>query len=179
MELNKKDGSQGISHPETYIRAIALADWAKDREDADARLPELVEGDHRLELLDLLAQQRLTKLTRAVIGSFLTADWAQSEEVEAHARAFFPDFERGSGPPDDALDPLEKASGNERDYLASVLLDFAAADPDLEDEPLLDALAFAEKHGLRAEIEPRVVKDLGVPKKKLVQLQKAAEETGP
>ena len=177
LDLNKKDGSQGISHPETYIRAIALADWAKDKEAADARLPELVEGDDRLERLDLLAQRKLTDLTRAMIQQFLTADWAQSEEVEAHARAFFPDFDTTLIPPDDmALTALSEASDDVKDYLASVLLDFAAADPDLEDEPLLKAMEFARKHELENQISPRITKDLGVPKKKLTALHKAIAE---
>lgn len=177
LDLNKKDGAQGASHPETYIRAIALADWAADKATADARLPELVEGDDRLERLDLLAQRKLTDLTRVMIQQFLTADWAQSEEIEAHARAFFPDFDSTLPPPDDtALAPLSKASNDVKDYMASVLLDFAAADPDLEDEPLLKAMAFAKKHGLEDAITPRINKDLGVPKKKLTALHKIFAE---
>ena len=177
LNLNKKDGSQGVSHPETYIRAIALADWAKDNVTADARLPELVEGDDRLERLDLLAQRKLTDLTRAMIQQFLSADWAQSEELEAHARAFFPDFDSTLIPPDDTeLNALAEASDDVKDYMASVLLDFAAADPDLEDEPLLRAMAFASKHGLDDAIAPRITKDLGVPKKKLATLHEAVAE---
>ena len=55
-------------------------------------------------------------------------------------------------------------------------LDFAAADPDLEDEPLLEAMQFADKYGLSDAITPRITKDLGVPKKKLVSLRKALVE---
>lgn len=177
LDLNRKDGSQGGSHPETYIRAIALADWAKDKEAADARLPELVEGDDRLERLDLLAQRRLTDLTRAMIQQFLTADWFQSEEIEAHARAYFPDFETTLIQPEDtALNVLSGVSDDVKGYMASVLLDFAAADPDLEDAPLLKAMEFASKYGLEDAITPRIIKDLGVPKKKLATLHKAAAE---
>lgn len=177
LDLNKKDGSQGGTHPETYIRAIALADWAKDKEAADARLPKLVEGDDRLERLDLLAQRKLTDLTRLMIQKFLSADWAQSEEIEAHARAYFPDFDRTTIPSEDTdLSRLTEASEDVKDYMASVLLDFAAADPDLEDEPLLEAMQFADKYGLSDAITPRIIKDLGVPKKKLVSLRKALVE---
>lgn len=177
LDLNKKDGSQGGTHPETYIRAIALADWAKDKETADARLPKLVEGDDRLERLDLLAQRKLTDLTRLMIQKFLSADWAQSEEIEAHARAYFPDFDRTTIPSEDTdLSRLTEASEDVKDYMASVLLDFAAADPDLEDEPLLEAMQFADKYGLSDAITPRIIKDLGVPKKKLASLRKALVE---
>ncbi|WP_122075591.1 M48 family metalloprotease [Pseudophaeobacter sp. EL27] len=177
LDLSKKDGSQGGSHPETYIRAIALADWAKDKETADARLPKLVEGDDQLERLDLLAQRKLTDLTRLTIQKLLSADWAQSEEIEAHARAYFPDFDRTMIPSDDTeLSRLPEASDDVKDYMASVLLDFAAADPDLEDEPLLEAMQFADKYGLSDAITPRITKDLGVPKKKLVSLRKALVE---
>lgn len=177
LDLNKKDGSQGGTHPETYIRAIALADWAKDKEAADARLPKLVEGDDRLERLDLLAQRKLTDLTRLMIQKFLSADWAQSEEIEAHARAYFPDFDRTTIPSEDTdLSRLTEASEDVKDYMASVLLDFAAADPDLEDEPLLEAMQFADKYGLSDAITPRIIKDLGVPKKKLASLRKALVE---
>lgn len=177
LDLNKKDGSSGVSHPETYIRAIALADWARDKEAADVRLPELVEGDVRLERLDLLAQRKLTDLTRAMIQQFLAADWVKSEEVEAHARAFFPDLDITLRPPEDmALTALSETSDDVRDYLASVLLDFAAADPDLEDEPLLKAMEFARQYGLEDAITPRITQDLGVPPKKLAALQKAIKE---
>lgn len=177
LDLNKKDGSHGASHPETYIRAIALADWAKDKEAADARLPELVEGDDRLERLDLLAQRKLTDLTRAMMQQFLNADWARSEEIEAHARAFFPNFDQTARLGQDvALTALSEVSDDVKDYMASVLLDFAAADPDLEDEPLLKAIQFASKHGLEDAITPRITKDLGVAPKKLTALRKAVRE---
>jgi len=179
LDLNKKDGSQGGSHPETYIRALALADWAEDQAQADVRLPDLVEGDTRLEKLDLLEQHRLSDLTRNVIEQFLQPQWAKSEEVEAHARAFFPNFERKETLPEAPLEALSKESGEVKDYLASVLLDFAAADPDLEDEPLKDALVFAKGLGLLEAMEPLVVKDLGVAKKTLTQLLKAVDEVAP
>ncbi|MEO9516398.1 MAG: M48 family metalloprotease [Paracoccaceae bacterium] len=177
LDLNKKGGAHGMSHPETYIRAIALADWAKDKEAADAHLPELVEGDDRLEQLDLLAQRRLTDLTRAMIQQFLTADWAQSEEIGAHARAYFPNFDTTLTPLEDTvLNVLSEVSDDVKGYMASVLLDFAAADPDLEDEPLLKAIEFARKYGLEDAITPRITKDLGVPKKKLTTLHTALAE---
>ena len=176
LDLNKKDGSQGGSHPETYIRALALADWVDNQEKADLRLPELVEGDTRLEKLDLLEQHRLTELTRKVIEQFLTLEWADSEEVEAHARSFFPGFERKKTVLENPLNALTEESSEVQDYLASILLDFAAADPDLEDEPLKDAIVFGKRLGLLKAMEPRIIKDLGVPKKTLSQLIKSAEE---
>jgi hypothetical protein len=176
LDLNKKDGSHGVSHPETYIRALALADWADNQEKADLRLPELLEGDTRLERLDLLEQHRLTELTRKVIEQFLSLEWASSEEVEAHARSFFPGFERQATVTENPLTTVSDENSEVQDYLASILLDFAAADPDLEDEPLKDAIVFGKRLGLLKAMEPRIVKDLGVAKKTLSQLIKSAEE---
>lgn len=177
LEMNQKDGSKGYSHPETYIRAIALDEWSKDPKTADANLRELVEGSTRLERLDLLGQVRLNDLTRELLGNFLQAEWASSDDIQAHAKAYFPDFETPSTLIE--ITKLEQESDDVKDYIASVLLDFVAADPELEDEPLLSALHFADEHGLTTQIDQRVVKDLGVPKKKLAALRKASPEATP
>lgn len=177
MEMNQRDGAKGYSHPETYIRAIALDEWSKDPEKSNANLRELVEGSTRLERLDLLGQLKLNDLTQELLGNFLQEEWASADDIQAHAKAYFPDFEPPLSPTE--MLNLAQQSDDVKDYFASVLLDFAAADPDLEDEPLLSALRFADEHGLTTQIDKRVVKDLGVPKKKLSALRKASTEVKP
>lgn len=173
VELNNDQGSKGYTHPETYIRAIALDNWAKEGTIADDALRHLVEGERRVDRLDLLAQQKLQELTRAVIQTFLQPEWGQSDDLVAHAAGYFPNYDSNDLVQDGALQGLSEASEDVKDYLASVILDFAVIDPELEDLPLMAALSFTKEHGFMEQFEKAVVKDLGITKKKLAALHKA------
>lgn len=178
LALSEEKGSEGVSHPEPYIRAIALDDWATDATAADKSLPVLVEGPVRVDTLDLQGQREVTDLTKRVIAAFLTCEWGMSDDVQAHATSYFPGFEREIPDTPDPLEPLKEASPDVKDYIVSVLLDFATADPDLEDIPLRDAIRFAQKHDLDDEMEKRITKDLKVSKEKQIILRDATAEVG-
>ena len=173
LELNDKAGAEGATHPETYIRAIALDDWARNPDTADDKLATLVEGAAKVDRLDLLAQEDLTGLTRLMLSHVLCADWARAEAVEAHAKAYFPDLGTPVRHPWEALEPLGAQSEDLRDYLAAVLLDFIAVDPELEDAPLVDLLGFARAYGLGEALEKRLKSDLGVTAKHMKKLEDA------
>ena len=84
--------SQGLSHPETFIRARALAIWVDRGIEAEAEIQEMIEGGAGWDSLDLVGQERLTKLTRRMLQQMLRPEWFQTPAVLAHAKAFFPDF---------------------------------------------------------------------------------------
>jgi hypothetical protein len=170
--------TDGITHPETFIRAHALQLWADDPQQVDAALESIIEGPLAIGKLDLVRQQRVSLLTRGLLEHFLAPRWMQTETILAHAKQFFEDFEP-SKTPGKCLEELKTAiaAGDDqfRDYFCYVLLDFATSDPDLEESPLAAALLLVG----RLEIEERFVaivgKELRISKRQFEAVQKNAQ----
>lgn len=172
LEMTDGHGSEGFTHPETYIRAIALSDWAEDPATADEKLIELVEGKAKLERLDLLRQETFSETTRKLITHILAADWAEeSEMLGAHARTFFPDFERKSEAEEAPKDDIAKMDDSLRDYFAFVLADFATVDPDLDDTPLMAAFDISAAWGLEEAFDKIAAKDLKLKAKDVAKIR--------
>lgn len=163
--------TRGTSHPEVFVRARALRLWTEREPEADDWLASALEGPLDLATLDLLGQQRAEALTRETIAQLLQRPFLQSESLLAHARRFFPNFT----PPTGALPPPVPVPAGVRDYLASVLVDFVAADADLDDVTLAAALGLAEAMGCAEQLEQRVVKDMRFPKRSLTRVKRDAE----
>lgn len=162
--------TRGTSHPEVFVRARAMRLWTERQHDAEDWLATALEGPLDLGTLDMLGQQRVGALTRGVIAQLLQHAYLQSEPLLAHARRFFPDF----APPASAMPPPEPVPAGLHDYLASVLVDFVAADPELDDVTLAAALGLADALGCAEPLEQRVVKDLRFPKRSLTRVKRDA-----
>ncbi|MGJ7563375.1 SprT-like domain-containing protein [Variovorax sp. GB1R11] len=162
--------TRGTSHPEVFVRARAMRLWTERQHDAEDWLATALEGPLDLGTLDMLGQQRVGALTRGAIAQLLQRAYLQSEPLLAHARRFFPDF----APPASAMPPPEPVPAGLHDYLASVLVDFVAADPELDDVTLAAALGLAEALGCAEPLEQRVVKDLRFPKRSLTRVKRDA-----
>jgi hypothetical protein len=162
--------TRGTSHPEVFVRARALRLWTERQPDADAWLAGALEGPLDIATLDLLGQQRADALTRETIAQLLQRPFLQSESLLAHARRFFPNF----APPANPMPPPGPVPAGMHDYLASVLVDFVAADPDLDDITLAAALGLADAIGCAAQLEERVVKDMRFPKRSLTRVKRDA-----
>lgn len=177
LELNKGDGTGGFSHPETYVRAIALSDWAGDAQTADEKLPALVEGFAKLERLDLLRQQEMSDLTRILIDEFLKPEWGDAEILEAHARTFYPEYKRPVAPAEKTLDedhPLKQIADFDdsmKEYFAYILADFATIEPELEDTPLMAAFDFSALWGLADVFDKIATDDLKLKAKKVKDIR--------
>jgi hypothetical protein len=163
--------TRGVSHPEVFVRARALRLWTERQHDAQDWLATALEGPLALDTLDMLGQQRVSALTRGAIAQLLQRPFLQSEPLLAHARRFFPDFV----PPPSAMPPPEAVPAGLHGYLASVLVDFVAADPELDDVTLAAALGLADALGCAEPFEQRVVKDLRFPKRSLTRVKREAE----
>jgi hypothetical protein len=167
--------SAGESHPEAFVRAHGLALWVEGADGADERLAALIEGPLALDTLDLPGQQRLTSLTRRVLAQLLAPRCLRSPALLAQARRFFPDFEAaGAGSSDAALDAEVAASGGTHEYLAWLLLDFAAGDRELDDVPLAAALQLAHRLGIGESFEPLAQRQLGLARRSLTRLKQEA-----
>jgi len=56
--------SRSITHPEIFIQARSVKLWSEKDEAAEMKIAQMIEGPAELDNLDLLAQQRIAKLTR-------------------------------------------------------------------------------------------------------------------
>ncbi|MFM2089780.1 MAG: hypothetical protein RLZZ127_269 [Planctomycetota bacterium] len=174
------DRSQGTTHPECFIRAVALDDHRQHQLDADARIERLLTGPLDPAALDVLGQQTCTAITRDVIATLLAPAWMRTERTLAHARMFFPDAPPGPAPA--AIPALVEAAPGLRDYVCHVVLDFVAADGELGEAALARGLAVADGWGWAdrlAELAGRELKwkakDLTRIRRELPALQAAAE----
>jgi hypothetical protein len=153
--LSKKNvTARGQTHPETFIRARAIALFHERGEQADEEIARMVQGERSMDSLDLLDQRAVTETTRALLSGLLEPEWFRSDAVLGHARAFFPeaaDLPRGE------LDP-RTFHASVQEYLAYVLLDFAVVDESLGEGALAHVLQYAESLGL-AETFERVARD--------------------
>src|SRR5206468_8641600 len=88
--------TDGVSHPEAFIRARALDLWQKQQGGAAAQISAMIEGAAALEELDLVGQKRITAATRQLLECLLRPKWFQTPATLGHARLFFADFQPAS-----------------------------------------------------------------------------------
>ena len=156
----EKSGSQGLSHPELYIRAKAIANRdALDAQGFEGSLVPLIEGPLDIESLDILSQESLQDLTRSLIDCFARPEANRTEAVMAHARHFFPKYR---WPAKSAISTivLPDTTSETRDYLAYVLLDLAHCDQAHAEDALGTALVVARQCGLDAAFRKVARKEL-------------------
>jgi hypothetical protein len=170
-----KASTRELTHPEAFIRARALKLWADQGEEAETEIARMIEGTPALDDLDLAAQQRLTDLTRRVIGRVLARPALRSDTLTAHARLFFDDLAPADPawpePPD-----LTAEDASVQSYFCHLLLDFAAADPRLEDVPLAAAILESRALGLEERFLSIAGRELKLKKKQLEKLKGEAEQ---
>ena len=168
--------TSGLSHPETFIRARALALWSQNGSACNDAITAMMEGAAELDELDLLGQQRWTEVTRRVLEQLLRPKWFQTPATMGHARSFFDDFQPAASAANVVLPGPAKLEPKLRQYLAYVLLDFVAADPDLEDLPLAAALQLAGALGVLDLLEKLVLKELKWKAREVKRVKEQAAE---
>jgi Zn-dependent protease with chaperone function len=191
------------THQENFIRTRALRLWNEQGEAATAAITRMIEGLPDLDRLDLFSRQELSDLTREFLQEYLRPGWIRSTLVTALERQYFPDespFE-GTGDIRSASAVFEQDRNTDahvvrqssqlqeaiaglhpdiRTYLGYVLLDFALADPSLEDMPAGRAFEFAAEMQLSDVYDAICKKELQLNDKKWLQhkqkVQKAYAE---
>jgi hypothetical protein len=168
--------TEGLSHPETFIRARALALWQEQRKNAAGPISEMIEGAAALDALDLIGQARLSSATRRLLEHLLRPKWFQTPAVLGHAKLFFGDFQ--PAPPNSpfAPDGLNFADAKLREYVCYVLLDFAKADPDLDEMPLAAALELSRQLELDTQFEKLAAKELKMKVRDVRRIREQAAE---
>ena len=168
--------TEGLSHPEAFIRARALALWQEQRDDAAALIADMIEGAAALEELDLIGQRRLASATRRLLDCLLRPKWFQTPAVLGHAKLFFDDFLPGTGNSAVRVDGLKVGDARLREYLCYVLLDFVTVDPDLDNLPLAAALELSRQLELDAQFEKLAAKELKLKVRDVRKLKETAAE---
>lgn len=160
--------TDGLTHPECFIRTRAIQLWANRDPQVDLRVAEMIEGPTTFAELDWCAQKRVSNWTRRLIDHFLAHRWVRTPPVLAHARAFFPDYEPSDElPQTGGLKELTTEDSGLRDYFCYVLLDLVAADRDLEEYPLAAALSLADQFGCADRLAEIMLKELRMRKRDL------------
>lgn len=168
--------TEGLSHPEAFIRARALALWQGQPDGSSPLIAEMIEGAVALDELDLIGQSRLARRTRQLLEYLLQPKWFQTPAVLGHARLFFDDFQPAPNRNLASLALLKTNDAKLGEYLGYVLLDFATADPELEDMPLAAALELSQALGLDPEFEKLAAKELRMKVRDVRRLKEQAAE---
>jgi hypothetical protein len=167
--------TEGLTHPETFIRARALKLWADAGHDAHPEIVRMIEGRADLGRLSLVGQKRVSDLTRRILLHFLEPTWLRTEPLLAHARLFFQDLDPAPGSDLDtgALKvELEAAADSVRRYTCYVLLDLATVDRAMEQAPLAAAVRLTEELGVADTFLALAGEELELPKRTLARLKK-------
>lgn len=170
----KDTSSRGLTHPEEFIRAWALAHWHGGGE--PQQLTTIVDGPWELETLDLVQQVSLTDATRRLIAAALAPPFMRSEATLAHARRFFP--EAGFDGPQSSLQGLPRGGGSLDEYYAYLLLDLALADADLEDRGLAHVAELGRRLGLEEVLPKLARKELRLSAASWAELERRGAELG-
>ncbi len=173
---NDNTTTEGVSHPEAFVRARSLALWQSQRENAAADIARMIEGATTLEELDLLGQRRLTSTTRQFLETLLRPKWFQTPATLGHAKLFFSDFRPANGTAPVSGPELKFSDARLREYLCYLLLDFVKADPELEDMPLAAALEFSRQLELDSQFEKLAARELKMKARDVKRIKEQAAE---
>ncbi len=153
--------SQGVTHPEAYLRARAVQLWWSGDPDLSHWLEKHLHGPLSIEALDLLGQARLTQMTRAFLARFMAELGEGSDEITTQLRAMFPDFGRQEEVPLDLTEiGVERIDDATRDYFIALMFDLAMADADAADATMLAAAKIAAEIGATERFSGALRRDL-------------------
>ena len=177
-EIFAKDNvaTEGLSHPEAFIRARALSLWQEQRNAAHPHIAKMIEGAESLNSLDLIGQARMVQHTRRLLEYFLQPKWFQTSAVLGHARLFFNDFSPAATRDASVLEAFKSGDTKLREYLSYVLLDFVTADPELDETPLAAALELSRQLEVDAQFEKLAAKELKLKVRDVRKLKEQAAE---
>uniref|UniRef100_A0A809EE90 Hydrolase n=1 Tax=Ralstonia solanacearum TaxID=305 RepID=A0A809EE90_RALSL len=167
IESREAGATAAHSHPETFVRARALALWWDGAADLDQWIAARLHGPLALEWLDLPGQLRLQALTRGFLAHVLADTQLGSDPVLAQVRMLFPDW-RDDEPQASVEDLAAVATDDSvRGYLNALMIDLALADPDQREAALLRAGQVAQALGSLEALQTNLRRDAGFTKREL------------
>ncbi|WP_165871460.1 M48 family metalloprotease [Flaviaesturariibacter flavus] len=165
--------TSGLSHPENFIRARALALWQTKGQGAEPEIQKMIEGHAGIDELDLFKQLHISEITRKTILCVLGEERLRTPPVLALAAQYF-----GKLQVDEVVDPVILGQATEllhaslKDYLAYVLYDFATADKEVEELGLGRSFQLADDLKIQEAFSAAVKKEQKLTDKKVATLRK-------
>lgn len=164
--------TDNYTHPESYIRSLALAYQAEKNEESIAKISLLIEGKPDIDKLDVFMQQTLQNQTKSVVQLILKPSWMQTETIMNLSKQYFtdfyikPDFDMA-----DLLSYVEEITDSIKNYFSYILLDFAMVDTELEGASLGHTFEIAELLNINDIYEKTVRKELKLTVKSFKSMQ--------
>jgi hypothetical protein len=128
--------SQGISHPEVYLRAQAVDKWWRGEAGTDAWIADRLSGPLSFTKLDLLRQVELTELTEKYFRFVTSNPTLRTVAVITEIKHIFPNWQEEG----DVLSAQEMQNlvldNSVREYFAALTFDLAMADSDVREDIL-------------------------------------------
>jgi len=166
--------TQGLTHPETFIRARALALWQEEPKSAAAEITRMIEGVTSFDQLDVIGQARLAAATQTLLQRLLQPKWFQTPPVLGHAKNFFDGFAPVGAAAPEVPHLLKADDAKLRDYLCYLLMDFVTVDPELDQMPLAAALEMSRELEIETQFDKVVTKELSIKARELKKLKERA-----
>ncbi len=166
--------SQGLTHPELFIRARALQLFAAQGPGCEAAVSGLVKSGQDLDGLDWLDQDGLTAVTRRFWLQLLSPSWLRTPALVAHARLFFPDLVWPAPADAEIWAEIKNLAPALREYFLWLLGDVIAVERELEDMPTAVALWVATQLDLETEMEQLLKREFKITARDLKKLKKNA-----
>lgn len=163
-EIIKADSgaTQNQSHPESYIRCLALQQYQEKPQDYSSRMGKLIEGELDLNQLDIFEQTEMQKHSRHLLQLVLVPDWMNNSAMTTLCKQYFPDFYRDANhsKTTELAKVLENVKHSVKSYFSYVLLDFSMVDKDMEGAPMGHTLELSELLGIKDVYEKVIRKEL-------------------
>ena len=165
--------TEGISHPENFIRARAIWLWHSKGNEAEDTIKQMLEGNINIEELDLFKQQNVSNISEQLIKLILHPQWMNTPHTIALSKQYFGNIVLTELPDKQKLlVEVENLHNNLKDYLSYILYDFTTVDKTLEDIPLGYSFFLADELKLEKYFASTVKKEKKITDKKITVLKK-------
>jgi hypothetical protein len=161
----EKVKTEGLSHPEGFIRARALQIYKDSPEMLEKELDKMILGQLDIDELDLLQQANMSYLTIDFIKEILTPTWLKTKEPFANRLTLYKGSELSLSSPVN-LDQFfkEHSCENLHEYFSYLLLDFVALDREILPALALHCSDISHKYSFQETYEAKLYKELKVKK---------------
>lgn len=174
LQNEKELKSENETHPENFLRVLAVHLYATTPETADAEIAKLIEERFDMDKLDIFRQQKLAHHTKFILNEFTSPKWIQTDAVMSVCAQYFQELKKQNV---EAIEwHHELFNQNVREYFSYVMMDVAMADSQLENLPLGRAFQFSELYGFKEEFGNVLKKEQKLSDKRFRELQNRALE---
>ena len=166
------------THPESYIRSLALYYALEQPKTFVDDIKKLIEGNLDLNNLDIFSQKEMLNHTIDCIHFITKPNWMQTGKVQNLAKQYLRDNKNAKHPTAEEFTKIIDASSiSVKNYFCYLLLDFAKVDSDMEGVALGHSFELSEIFGLKEEFEKIVKKEFKLSARDFKSLQiKVTEE---